>query len=61
MTSNHKWQVSVYLGKERYQQIEQMAKLLNVSVSQAVRIMLETGMYLADVFEGVAANGKAQL
>ena len=61
MTSNHKWQVNVYLGKERYQQIEEVSKTLGVSVSQVVRIMIETGMYLADVYEGVANNGKTQL
>lgn len=50
MTSNHKWQVSVYLGKERYQQLDEMAKVLNVPVSQLVRVMVVTGMSLADLF-----------
>lgn len=57
MTNKHKWRVNVYLGKERYQQLESMSKVLKAPISQLVRVMIETGFQLADV-AGVTNDAK---
>lgn len=56
--SNHKYRVSVYLGKDMYTRFEAEAKALGVSVATMTRIILETGFQVAKNLEkGGALNG----
>jgi hypothetical protein len=51
MKDNHKYRVSVYLGKELYSQIEQMAKALNIPVATTTKLLLNTGFELSKTLE----------
>ena len=45
--AKHRYRVSVYLGKEAYTQIEDLAKMLALPVSTMTRVILETGLQIA--------------
>ena len=45
--SKHKYRVSIYLGKELYTQLEQMANIMGVSVATITKIVLNTGYEFA--------------
>lgn len=54
----HRYRVSVYLGKETYEQIEQLAQFLGLPVSTMTRVILETGLQISKTLEkGVTDNG----
>lgn len=56
--AKHKYRVTVYLGKENYQKVEQMAKLIDVSPSTLVKMMFDFGMQVTDTMEkGRQQNG----
>lgn len=56
--AKHRYRVSVYLGKETYEQIEQLAQFLGLPVSTMTRVILETGLQISKTLEkGVADNG----
>lgn len=57
MKDNHKYRVSVYLGKELYSQIEQMAKALSIPVATATKILLSTGFELSKTLEPSIKKG----
>ena len=40
----HRYRVSVYLGKDSYEQIERIAVALGLPVSTMTRVILETGL-----------------
>lgn len=48
--SNHKYRVSVYLGKEMYEQIDCIADALQIPLSTAVKIILSTGFEVSKTF-----------
>lgn len=48
MKSKHKYRTSVYLGKENYEKLNSLATDMGLSVSQIVRVMLDTGIHLAE-------------
>lgn len=57
--SNHKYRVSVYLGKEMYARFEEEAEAMGVSIATFTRILLETGYQFAKGLEkGGKDNGK---
>ena len=43
MKSNHKYRATIYLGKEIYEELDKMAEVLAMSVSQMAGIMFRTG------------------
>lgn len=47
----HKYRVSLYLGKELYETISGMAQFMNIPVATATRILLETGVHLANTID----------
>ena len=47
----HRYRVSVYLGKEAYTQIEELAKMLALPVSTMTRVILETGLQISKQLE----------
>lgn len=49
--AKHRYRVSVYLGKEAYTQIEDLAKMLALPVSTMTRVILETGLQIAKEIE----------
>lgn len=53
--SNHKYRVSVYLGKDMYSRFEIEAEAMGVSVATFTRILLETGYQFA---RGLEKGGK---
>lgn len=57
---NHKYRVSVYLGKEMFNELDQLASLLNVSVSTITRVLISTGYEISKSIEGGLKNGKQQ-
>lgn len=57
MTPNHKYRVSVYLGKDMYNEYAKMAKLMGISISTLVKIMLNTGTEIARQIERGLENG----
>ena len=54
----HRYRVSVYLGKETYTQIEDLAKMMTLPVSTMTRVILETGLQISKQLEkGANENG----
>lgn len=49
--AKHRYRVSVYLGKETYTQIEDLARMVNLPVSTMTRVILETGLQIAKEIE----------
>lgn len=49
--AKHRYRVSVYLGKEAYTQIEDMANMLALPVSTMTRVILETGLQISKQIE----------
>ena len=57
--TKHRYRVSVYLGKETYEQIEGLADALNLPVASMTRVIIETGFQVAKAIEkGAQTNGK---
>lgn len=54
---NHKYRVSVYLGKEMFTELDQLAKVLNVSVATITRVLISTGYEISKSLEGGATYG----
>lgn len=54
----HKYRVSVYLGKELYEQIEDMANILGISISTMTKIILNTGFQIANTMDAVNNTSK---
>lgn len=57
MDNKHKYRVNLYLGKETYEQIEQMALFLKLPISTTTKIILTTGLELSKVLEKGVNNG----
>lgn len=55
--SKHKYRVSIYLGKELYEELERTAKVMGVSVSTLARILLNTGNELSKTLERKVNDG----
>ncbi len=45
--SKHKYRVSVYLGKEHYEFLEEMSQFMGVSISTLAKIIMNTGFELS--------------
>lgn len=43
MKNNHKYRATIYLGKEIFEEVQAMAKLFGMSVSQLTGVMFRTG------------------
>lgn len=55
--SNHKYRVSVYLGKELYDELDKSAKIMGVSLSTLCKIVLNTGYELSKSLENRVKGG----
>lgn len=53
VTKPHKYRVSVYLGKDLFNKMNDMARFINLPISTLTRILLETGVNI-----GVALDAK---
>ena len=49
--TKHRYRVSVYLGKENYEQLEGLAVALNIPVASMTRVLIETGFQVAKAIE----------
>ena len=59
--AKHRYRVSIYLGKDAYEQITQLANMVNVPIATMTRVILETGLQLSKAIEkGVFDNGSEQ-
>lgn len=59
--TKHRYRVSLYLGKETYEQIQQLAEFLGLPISTMTRVILETGLQISKSLEkGATANGSEQ-
>lgn len=58
--AKHRYRVSVYLGKETYTQIEDLAKMVNIPVSTMTRVILETGLQISKQLEKEANENGIQ-
>ena len=58
--SNHKYRATIYLGKEIFTELEQMAQTFNISVGKLATIMFKTGWEMSKAIDkGVnLINGK---
>lgn len=53
--TKHKYRVSVYLGKEVYEELDQDANLMGISIATLTKILITTGYQFA---KGVEKNFK---
>lgn len=60
--AKHRYRVSLYLGKETYEQIDQLAQFLGLPIATMARVILDTGLQISKELEkGVVAEyGKQQ-
>ena len=58
--SNHKYRVNVYLGKEVYQELEQDAEFMGVSIATLTKILITTGYQFAKGVENNFKNKKGE-
>lgn len=49
--TKHRYRVSVYLGKENYEQLEGLAVGLNLPIASMTRVLIETGFQVARAIE----------
>lgn len=49
--ANHKYRVSVYLGKEIYTRLEEQSKVFGISIATLTKLLIETGFTFADTME----------
>lgn len=58
--AKHRYRVSVYLGKETYEEIAEIAKFIGLPVSTMTRVILETGLNIStalDLGKEIGKNG----
>lgn len=59
--AKHRYRVSLYLGKDNYEQIKELADMLGLPVGTMARIILETGLQISKTLEkGGIPNGSEQ-
>lgn len=51
MQAKHKYRVQVYLGKELYERLEEIAKFMGVPISTATKLILNTGFEFGTMME----------
>lgn len=56
VSKQHKYRVSLYLGKELYETIYGVSQFLNLPVATTTRILLETGVHLANSLDKQSVN-----
>lgn len=54
--AKHRYRVSIYLGKETYEEIASIAEMLNIPVATMTRVILETGLQISKTLEKGANN-----
>jgi hypothetical protein len=56
----HKYRVGVYLGKETYEKIAELAKWMNIPIATMTRVILETGLQISKSMEKEAAKNVSE-
>lgn len=56
MKSNHKYRATIYLGKEVYEDLDQLAEMLSMSVAQIAGIIFRTGYDVSKQLERKEVN-----
>lgn len=51
VSKEHKYRVSLYLGKDLYNTLNGMARFMNIPLATATRILLETGVKLGSALD----------
>lgn len=51
VSKEHKYRVSLYLGKDLYNTLNGMAQFMNIPLATATRILLETGVKLGSALD----------
>lgn len=49
--AKHRYRVTIYLGKENYEKIEELAHFLGLPVATMTRVILETGLNISTALE----------
>lgn len=62
----HKYRVSIYLGKELYEQIKLVAEFLGLPIATTTKILLQTGYQIGNAMEQkitqeALKNGKSKI
>lgn len=57
MQAKHKYRVQVYLGKELYERLEEIAKFMGVPISTATKLILNTGFEFGTMMEKAVLKG----
>ena len=60
MKDNHKYRVSIYLGKELYNKLDVLSNELHITISSLAKILLQTGFTLGDAIERSITNGESK-
>lgn len=55
--SKHKYRVSIYLGKELYEELQKSAEIMGISVATLAKILLNTGNELSKTLERKVSDG----
>lgn len=50
-TKQHKYRVSIYLGKDLYDTLSAMANFMGLPLATATRIMLQTGVQIGNALD----------
>lgn len=48
---NNKYRLTIYLGKEVYENLKQLSEFLGVPLSTSARIILQTGLQISHALE----------
>ena len=49
--NNNKYRLTIYLGKENFEKLTQISKMLGIPLSTTTRILLETGLQIGEALE----------
>lgn len=49
--SNHKYRTTIYLGKDIYEELEKLSKVLNLGISSLAGIMFKTGWEMSKIID----------
>ena len=56
MSDNHKYRVTVYLGKELHDQLQTMADFLGLPLATATKLILKTGYEMSKALDSQATR-----
>ena len=60
MSDNHKYRVTVYLGKDLHDQLSEMANFMGIPLATATKLLLKTGFEMSKALESQAQKALAK-